>query len=92
MSTQTSGTHQVELEDKIILQFYSRNNKTHFVCSSLPIFISFIFSNNPDQSYIVQIIILFCIFLFSHRIEVMMLVTEVTRLGREAGSPRPALQ
>ena len=48
MSTQTSGTHQVELEDKIILQFYSRNNKTHFVCSSLPIFISFIFSNNPD--------------------------------------------
>ena len=36
--------------------------------------------------------ILFYISLFSHRIEVMMLVTEVTRLGREAGSPRPALQ
>ena len=35
---------------------------------------------------------MFSIFLFSHHIEVMMLVTEVTRLGREAGSPRPALQ
>ena len=44
MSTQTSGTHQVELRG----WNFSTINKTHFVCSPLPIFISFIFSNNPN--------------------------------------------